>query len=175
MTEPMLYTPTEAAAALGIGRSKLYELLQNGVLESRNGMSGRHGDCPLILSARNRSITPGLLAATSVYEPRATPLTSALVGPLALGPAAPAGARFGATPGDGTGWACWRRVRRAHGWARRGAAGALAGDRLLDERGSRLITRRGTRSRHAGAAAECHRALFWSGLECPAGLKAWCA
>ena len=34
MTEPMLYTPTEAAAALGIGRSKLYELLQNGVLES---------------------------------------------------------------------------------------------------------------------------------------------
>jgi len=34
MTEPMLYTPTEAAAALGIGRSKLYELLQTGVLES---------------------------------------------------------------------------------------------------------------------------------------------
>lgn len=34
MTEPMLYTPTEAAAALGIGRSKLYELLQAGVLES---------------------------------------------------------------------------------------------------------------------------------------------
>jgi len=34
MTEPMLYTPTEAAAALGIGRSKLYELLQVGVLES---------------------------------------------------------------------------------------------------------------------------------------------
>jgi excisionase family DNA binding protein len=34
MTEPMLYTPTEAAEALGIGRSKLYELLQTGVLES---------------------------------------------------------------------------------------------------------------------------------------------
>ena len=34
MTEPMLYTPTEAAAALGIGRSKLYELLQAGLLES---------------------------------------------------------------------------------------------------------------------------------------------
>jgi excisionase family DNA binding protein len=27
-------TPTEAARALGIGRSKLYELLQTGVLES---------------------------------------------------------------------------------------------------------------------------------------------
>jgi excisionase family DNA binding protein len=34
MTEPMLYTPTEAAAALGIGRSKLYERLQTGALES---------------------------------------------------------------------------------------------------------------------------------------------
>lgn len=34
MTEPILLTPTEAAAALGIGRSKLYELLQAGVLES---------------------------------------------------------------------------------------------------------------------------------------------
>jgi len=34
MTEPMLYTPTEAAATLGIGRSKLYQLLQTGVLES---------------------------------------------------------------------------------------------------------------------------------------------
>jgi excisionase family DNA binding protein len=34
MTEPILLTPTEAARALGIGRSKLYELLQAGVLES---------------------------------------------------------------------------------------------------------------------------------------------
>ena len=34
MTEPILLTPTEAACALGIGRSKLYELLQTGVLES---------------------------------------------------------------------------------------------------------------------------------------------
>jgi excisionase family DNA binding protein len=34
MTEPILLTPTEAAQALGIGRSKLYELLQTGVLES---------------------------------------------------------------------------------------------------------------------------------------------
>jgi excisionase family DNA binding protein len=34
MTEPILLTPTEAAKALGIGRSKLYELLQAGVLES---------------------------------------------------------------------------------------------------------------------------------------------
>ncbi len=34
MTEPILLTPTEAARALGIGRSKLYELLQTGVLES---------------------------------------------------------------------------------------------------------------------------------------------
>jgi len=34
MTEPILLTPAEAARALGIGRSKLYELLQAGVLES---------------------------------------------------------------------------------------------------------------------------------------------
>jgi excisionase family DNA binding protein len=34
MSDPLLLTPTEAARALGIGRSKLYELLQTGVLES---------------------------------------------------------------------------------------------------------------------------------------------
>ena len=34
MTDPLLLTPTQAARALGIGRSKLYELLQAGVLES---------------------------------------------------------------------------------------------------------------------------------------------
>lgn len=34
MTDPILLTPTEAARALGIGRSKLYELMQEGVLES---------------------------------------------------------------------------------------------------------------------------------------------
>ena len=34
MTEPVLLTPREAAGALGIGRSKLYELMQDGVLES---------------------------------------------------------------------------------------------------------------------------------------------
>ena len=34
MTDPVLLTPREAANALGIGRSKLYELLQTGVLES---------------------------------------------------------------------------------------------------------------------------------------------
>lgn len=34
MNNPLLLTPTEAARALGIGRSKLYELLQTGVLES---------------------------------------------------------------------------------------------------------------------------------------------
>jgi len=34
MTVPMLLTPTEAAKALGIGRSKLYELMQAGVVES---------------------------------------------------------------------------------------------------------------------------------------------
>ena len=34
MTVPILLTPTEAARALGIGRSKLYQLLQAGVLES---------------------------------------------------------------------------------------------------------------------------------------------
>ncbi|MDT7782218.1 MAG: hypothetical protein QOF58_637 [Pseudonocardiales bacterium] len=34
MSAPVLLTPTEAARALGIGRSKLYELLQTGALES---------------------------------------------------------------------------------------------------------------------------------------------
>ena len=32
--DKLLLTPTEAAEALGIGRSKLYELLQAGVVES---------------------------------------------------------------------------------------------------------------------------------------------
>ncbi len=34
MCDPLLLIPTEAARALGIGRSKLYELLQDGILES---------------------------------------------------------------------------------------------------------------------------------------------
>ena len=34
MTVPILLTPTEAARVLGIGRSKLYELMHAGVLES---------------------------------------------------------------------------------------------------------------------------------------------
>ena len=34
MLTPVLLTPTEAARALGIGRSKLYELMQAGILES---------------------------------------------------------------------------------------------------------------------------------------------
>jgi excisionase family DNA binding protein len=34
MTTPILLTPTEAAVTLNIGRSKLYELLRAGVLES---------------------------------------------------------------------------------------------------------------------------------------------
>ncbi len=34
MTVPILLTPTEAADTLGIGRSKLYELMQAGVVES---------------------------------------------------------------------------------------------------------------------------------------------
>lgn len=34
MTERLLLKPTEAAAVLGIGRSKLYELLQDGELDS---------------------------------------------------------------------------------------------------------------------------------------------
>lgn len=32
--DKLLLTPTEAAATLGIGRSKVYELLQSGQLES---------------------------------------------------------------------------------------------------------------------------------------------
>ncbi len=34
MNNQLLLTPTEAARALGIGRSKLYELIQKGALES---------------------------------------------------------------------------------------------------------------------------------------------
>ena len=34
MTEPILLTPTEAARALGIGRSKLYELMREGRIRS---------------------------------------------------------------------------------------------------------------------------------------------
>ncbi len=34
MTDQLLLTPAEAARALGIGRSKLYELMQDGILES---------------------------------------------------------------------------------------------------------------------------------------------
>jgi excisionase family DNA binding protein len=34
MTEPLLLTPIKAAHVLGIGRSKLYELLRAGVLQS---------------------------------------------------------------------------------------------------------------------------------------------
>lgn len=34
MTDQLLLTPSEAARALGIGRSKLYELMQAGVVES---------------------------------------------------------------------------------------------------------------------------------------------
>ena len=34
MTDPILLTPTEAARALGIGRSKLYELMREGRIRS---------------------------------------------------------------------------------------------------------------------------------------------
>ena len=34
MTQPILLTPTEAARALGIGRSKLYELMREGRIRS---------------------------------------------------------------------------------------------------------------------------------------------
>ena len=34
MVERLLLTPTEAAEALGIGRSKVYELLMGGAIES---------------------------------------------------------------------------------------------------------------------------------------------
>jgi excisionase family DNA binding protein len=34
MIDPLLLTPLDASRALGIGRSKLYELLQAGALES---------------------------------------------------------------------------------------------------------------------------------------------
>ena len=34
MTDPMLLTPSRPPPPLGIGRSKLYELMQDGVLES---------------------------------------------------------------------------------------------------------------------------------------------
>ena len=34
MTDQLLLTPTEAARALGIGRSKLYELMRQGAIRS---------------------------------------------------------------------------------------------------------------------------------------------
>ena len=34
MTDPMLLTPSRPPPPLGIGRSKLYELMQDGILES---------------------------------------------------------------------------------------------------------------------------------------------
>ena len=34
MSDPILLTPTEAARALGIGRSKLYELMREGRIRS---------------------------------------------------------------------------------------------------------------------------------------------
>ena len=46
MTEPILLTPTEAATALGIGRSKLYELMREGSIRSI-----RIGTCRRVPSA----------------------------------------------------------------------------------------------------------------------------
>lgn len=56
MNPPILLTPTEAAAALGIGRSKLYELMQAGALESVRIGSCRRipSDALLALVARLR-------------------------------------------------------------------------------------------------------------------------
>ena len=54
MTDPLLLTPTEAARALGIGRSKLYELLQAGVLESVHIGACRHIPTDALTSLVNR-------------------------------------------------------------------------------------------------------------------------
>lgn len=53
--DKLLLTPTEAAATLGIGRSKVYELLQSGQLESV-----RIGACRRVPADANHSFLVNL-------------------------------------------------------------------------------------------------------------------
>ena len=59
--DKLLLTPTEAAAALGIGRSKVYELMQTGQLESVH-----IGACRRVPAEAVHSFLQQLRAATSV-------------------------------------------------------------------------------------------------------------
>ena len=54
MSHPILLTPTQAARALGIGRSKLYELLRDGVLESVHIGACRRIPTDALISLVNR-------------------------------------------------------------------------------------------------------------------------
>ena len=58
MMEKMLLTPTEVATTLGIGRSKLYELMRTGVVPSV-----RIGACRRIASTDLFDLVAGLRAA----------------------------------------------------------------------------------------------------------------
>jgi excisionase family DNA binding protein len=66
MSDPFLLTPTEAARALGIGRSKLYELLQDGVLESVHIGACRRIPTDALTSLVNRLRTGEALKLRSV-------------------------------------------------------------------------------------------------------------
>ena len=64
MSVRLLLTPTEAAEALGIGRSKLYELLRDGVVPSVT-----IGACRRIIADDLAAVVESLLAAaTAVSE-----------------------------------------------------------------------------------------------------------
>jgi excisionase family DNA binding protein len=57
--EKLLLTPEEAAAALGICRSKLYELLQAGVIESVHIGASRRITVAAMVKVRGAATTRG--------------------------------------------------------------------------------------------------------------------
>jgi excisionase family DNA binding protein len=63
MSTRLLLTPTEAAQALGIGRSKLYELLRDGVVPSVT-----IGACRRIIADDLRAVIESLRAAAAAVS-----------------------------------------------------------------------------------------------------------
>lgn len=63
MSTRLLLTPTEAAQALGIGRSKLYELLRDGVVPSVT-----IGACRRIVADDLRAVIESLRAAAAAVS-----------------------------------------------------------------------------------------------------------
>ena len=63
MSTRLLLTPTEAAHALGIGRSKLYELLRDGVVPSVT-----IGTCRRIIADDLAAVIESLRAATATVS-----------------------------------------------------------------------------------------------------------